>query len=204
MHEIHVFIYAFILALGLILPLGPQNSFILSIGSHSKRYSQTLPVVIVASLCDTLLILLAVMGVSIAVMEMAWLKLTLTIVGSLFLFYFGWCSIRAKSDSDPKDIFVPSGVKKQLVLIATFSIFNPFAWLDTVMVIGSNAVTLNGADRYVFTATCIGVAWLWFFALAKMGHKMGQQLKNTPWRQRIIAIILWLSAILLLYRGLVS
>ncbi len=199
--EFHVFLYAFILALGLILPLGPQNSFILSIASQSKKFSQTLPVVITASLCDALLILLAVMGVSVAVTKIAWLKLALTVVGSLILFYFGWRSIWGKTDSRVNDMLVSTNVSRQIILAATFSLMNPFAWLDTVMVIGTSAVTFNGEDRVVFTATCILVSALWFLFLAKVGQKMGEKLKEGSWKGRIIAVIFWSSAIFLLYRG---
>ena len=201
MAEIHVFLYAFTLALGLILPLGPQNSFILSIGAHSKRFSQTLPVVITASLCDALLIALAVMGISVAVAAIVWLRLTLTIVGSLFLFYFGWRSMRSKAETNSKRLLIPARMSKQIILAATFSIMNPFAWLDTMIVIGSTAVTFNRKDRVIFTVTCILVSWLWFLFLARVGQKVGEKLKDGPWKGRIIAVIFFTSAILLLYRG---
>lgn len=201
---VDAFVYAFVLALGLILPLGPQNSFILSIGSHSQRFRQTLPGVVTAAVCDTLLIVLAVMGVSVVVAEIHWLKITLALVGSAFLFYFGWTSLRAATDKAVKDVFVPTGYVKQIAMMATFSILNPFAWLDTVVVIGSNAMLFSGSRRMVFTLTCILVSWLWFLLLARVGMKMGQSLKNTAWRQYIITAIMWGSAMILLYRGIYS
>jgi L-lysine exporter family protein LysE/ArgO len=50
------------LALGLILPLGPQNVFVFSQGAVQPRLARALSVVVAASLCDTLLIMLAVLG----------------------------------------------------------------------------------------------------------------------------------------------
>jgi L-lysine exporter family protein LysE/ArgO len=202
MAGLHVFLYAFILTLGLILPLGPQNSFILSIGAHTKRFSQTLPAVITASLCDALLIFLAVIGVSVAVAEIVWLKLTLTIAGSLFLFYFAWRSMRAKPDTDLNRVLIPASISKQIILAATFSIMNPFAWLDTMMVIGTTAATFNGKDRIIFTVTSILVSCLWFLFLARVGQKIDEKLKDAPWKGRVIAVIFFTSALFLLYRGL--
>lgn len=53
---LHAFLHGFLLSLGLILPIGIQNGFVLSQGSLHKRWLQALPTVVTASLCDTLLV----------------------------------------------------------------------------------------------------------------------------------------------------
>lgn len=58
------FIHGFLLSLGLILPIGMQNGFIFTQGALHSRWSKSLPAVFTASVCDTLLIALAVLGVS--------------------------------------------------------------------------------------------------------------------------------------------
>ncbi|ALA71771.1 lysine transporter [Geobacillus stearothermophilus 10] len=55
------FLHGLILAFGLIFPLGVQNVFILTQGAIQRRWRRALPAVLTASLCDTLLILLAVL-----------------------------------------------------------------------------------------------------------------------------------------------
>ncbi len=57
-----------VLAFGLILPLGSQNVFVFTQGAIQPRLLNALPVAIVASLSDTLLILLAIFGVSVVVL----------------------------------------------------------------------------------------------------------------------------------------
>jgi len=56
--ELTSFALGFALALGLILPLGQQNMFVLTYGTRSGKFSSTIPVFVTASFCDTLLILL--------------------------------------------------------------------------------------------------------------------------------------------------
>ncbi len=56
------YLHAFILALGLILPLGVQNLFVFNQGVTQPALWRALPAVITAAICDTLLILLAVQG----------------------------------------------------------------------------------------------------------------------------------------------
>lgn len=66
---LEAFIHGFILALGLILPLGVQNVFIFNQGALQSRYRNVLPAVITASLCDTLLISISVLGVSLLILN---------------------------------------------------------------------------------------------------------------------------------------
>ncbi|WP_325176806.1 LysE/ArgO family amino acid transporter [Paenibacillus alkalitolerans] len=91
--------HGFILALGLILPLGVQNFFVFSQGATRKNIINVMPVVVTASICDTLLILLAVLGVSLIIMSFVWLKSFLIIAGFTFLIYMGivtWRSVKTK------------------------------------------------------------------------------------------------------------
>lgn len=74
-------LHGFILAFGLILPLGVQNVFIINQGAMQTRWIYVLPVVLTASICDTLLISLAVFGVSAVVLGVAWIKVTRFLVG---------------------------------------------------------------------------------------------------------------------------
>ncbi|MEH7748262.1 LysE family transporter, partial [Neobacillus drentensis] len=83
-------IHGFILAFGLILPLGVQNVFIFNQGAMQSRWIYVLPVVLTASICDTLLISLAVFGVSAVVLGITWIKMALLLGGILFLLYMGY------------------------------------------------------------------------------------------------------------------
>ena len=74
-------INGFILGFGLMIPLGIQNIFILNQGIAQKNFKNILPCVITAAICDTLLITIGVLGVSLLIVGLSWLKVTLMVIG---------------------------------------------------------------------------------------------------------------------------
>lgn len=198
-----VILHGFILALGLILPLGVQNVFVFNQGVVQPRFIRALPVMITASLCDTLLISLAVLGVSVIVLEYEWIRLTLFTLGICFLVYMGAATWRSKpSGQDPESArsFSP---KKQIVFAMSVSLLNPHAVLDTMGVIGTSSLQYEGADKMIFTVVCIAVSWLWFLGLGIAGRAAGRM--DTTGRllfalNRISAVIMWGTAAYLMLR----
>lgn len=166
------FIHGTILAFGLILPLGVQNIFVFTQGALQSSLWQVIPAVVTAGLCDTLLILAAVLGVSLIILSFAWMKLALLGAGFFFLAYMGWVSWHSKLDSQAVN---GSGMPaaKQVMFAASVSLLNPHAILDTIGVIGTSSLNYTGSDKVVFTSACIAVSWLWFFTLAYAGRTIG-------------------------------
>ncbi|HWR42573.1 LysE/ArgO family amino acid transporter [Sporomusa sp.] len=167
------FIHGIILAFGLILPLGVQNLFVFNQGALQNSLWQAMPAVVTAGVCDTLLILAAVLGVSLVILSFSWLKMTLLGVGFVFLAYMGWVSWHSKPDS--RHTAGGSGMPpaKQIMFAASVSLLNPHAILDTIGVIGTSSLNYAGSGKVLFTAACIAVSWLWFFALALAGRIIG-------------------------------
>jgi L-lysine exporter family protein LysE/ArgO len=198
------FLHGFILALGLILPLGPQNVFVLSQGATQPRFRNALPVVLTASLCDTLLILLAVLGVSLVVLSVAWIKVVLVVVGVAFLVYMGWLTWRSKPASDDPALDAQLWpARRQIIFAMSVSLLNPHAILDTIGVIGTSSLAYLNSDKVAFTFACILNSWLWFFALAIVGRRVGSIARVRRVLNRVSAIIMWLSAIYLVYNLIV-
>ncbi len=200
---ITAFLYGLILALGLILPLGPQNMFILNQGSKGRSFKHALPAVITAASCDTILILLASLGVSLFILQHPLIEKILLVVGILFLCYLGvsiWVSAKRNQTKFPGKTRQTLPAKKQILFCASVSILNPHAILDTIAVIGSNAMLFKGAAHVTFTAACIGVSWLWFISLAAFGKFISRFEKFKFYQDRFSAIVILLSAANLLYR----
>lgn len=188
------------LAFGLILPLGVQNVFIFNQGATHKRFSRALPAVITAGFCDTILILLAVAGVSLIILNFEWLKLGIFFIGFLFLAYMGWLLWRTTPEVQEEERN-PFSTKKQVMFAASVSLLNPHAILDTIGVIGTNSLVYDGFDRLIFTFACIIVSWLWFFGLAYTGRKIGQIDTNGQFLKRmnqLSALIIWVIAVYML------
>ncbi|KKK34632.1 LysE family L-lysine exporter [Salinicoccus sediminis] len=199
-------IHGIILAFGLILPLGAQNVFVFNQGASQPKFRGAVPVIITASLCDALLILLAVLGVSVIVLTVPVLQMVIFSVGIIFLLYMGW----SIWNSDPAGLDKEEAAlstRKQILFAMSVSLLNPHAILDTIGVIGTSSLSYAGGERILFTASCIAVSCLWFIGLAVAGRTVGNfdtEGKLLGRINKISAVIIWGVAIYLgiqLYRG---
>lgn len=161
-------IHGIILAFGLIIPLGVQNVFVFNQGASQPNIWRAAPVVLTASTCDTLLILIAVQGVSLVLLTFSWLTTTLYMIGFFFLMYMGWVIWRSDPSNDVKqEKSMP--LKNQIIFAASVSLLNPHAILDTIGVIGTNSIQYIGSEKWAFTFATIIVSWIWFISLAFAG-----------------------------------
>lgn len=197
------FTHGFILALGLILPLGVQNVFIFNQGAYQDKLHRALPAVIAAALADTALILLAVGGVSVAVLSFNWLRLMLITTGVVFLGYMGWITWQSSAALHIRDGEATKwSIKRQVLFALSVSLLNPHAILDTIGVIGTSSLTYVGKDQIAFTFACILVSWVWFAALAVSGRMVRAVDSSGMFSaaiNRLSAVIMWGSGLYLLY-----
>ncbi|RAR41010.1 LysE/ArgO family amino acid transporter [Paenibacillus sp. MDMC362] len=194
---IGVIVHGFILALGLILPLGVQNVFVFNQGAVQSRFVKALPVMITASLCDTLLISLAVLGVSVVVLEYEWIRTVLFTLGICFLVYMGMVTWKSKPSGQVLEEARSFTPKRQIIFAMSVSLLNPHAVLDTMGVIGTSSLQYSGMDKVIFAVVCIAVSWLWFLGLGIAGRAAGRmdasgKLLSTL--NRISALIMWGTA----------
>lgn len=192
------FLHGILLAFGLILPLGVQNVFVFNQGATHKKFTQALPVIITAGLCDTILISLAVAGVSIIIFSFEWLRTFMFLVGFIFLAYMGWLMWKDTSEIKNEQTSGSFSAKRQILFAASVSLLNPHAILDTIGVIGTSSLVYTGVEKWSFTAACIIISWIWFFALAFTGKKIGQIDTNGKLLKRlnrVSALIIWGMAI---------
>jgi L-lysine exporter family protein LysE/ArgO len=194
------FIHGYLLSFGLILPLGPQNVFVFSQGATQPRLRRALPVMLTAALADTLLIVIAVLGVSAVVLTVPWVKIVLGVFGVCFLLFIGWVTWRSEvHEDDAAKLAHDWPVRRQIIFTLSVSLLNPHAILDTIGVIGTSSLAYAGAERIAFTAACIVNSWLWFCMLAVAGKLIGAIGPVRRWLNRVSAVIIWLSAIYLVY-----
>ncbi|WP_139492382.1 LysE/ArgO family amino acid transporter [Brevibacillus dissolubilis] len=195
------FLHGVLLAFGLILPLGVQNVFVFNQGALQKTFSRALPVILTASLCDTLLISLAVLGVSVVVLSVAWLKTLLIVGGVIFLFYMGWNTWKAPVNNGENGEGTSFSPRKQIAYAASVSLLNPHAILDTIGVIGTSSLAYTGSVKLAFALACILISWLWFIGLALAGRLTGKLDKSGHFLyvlNKISALVMWAAAIYLI------
>lgn len=170
MIELETILHGVLLALGLILPLGVQNVFIFTQGATQPTLIRALPATLTAAICDTLLILLSVLGLSLIIMQVEELRTLLIVAGILFLFYMSVTIWRSSPSSVNEGAALPA--KKQILFACSVSLLNPHALLDIIGVIGTSALKYNGFALVLFTASCIIVSWIWFFGLMFVGSRI--------------------------------
>ncbi|HEY8367915.1 MAG TPA: LysE family transporter [Thermodesulfobacteriota bacterium] len=186
-----------LLAFGLILPLGPQNAFVISQGARQPRLARALPIVVAAAFCDTLLILLAVLGVSLVVLTVPGVRTALVGAGVAFLAVVGWLTWRSDPTDKPDAATEAWPRRRQVLFAVSVSLLNPHAILDTVAVIGTSSLAYEGGARAAFTAGCVGVSWAWFLALAAAGRLAGRVPAARRIPGRASAVIMWATALYL-------
>ena len=200
-------LHGIILAFGLILPLGAQNVFVFNQGASQPKLRGAIPVIITAGLCDTLLILLAVLGVSVIVLTMPVLQTVIFSLGIIFLLYMGWSIWK----SDPVSLSqkeAAMSMQKQVLFAMSVSLLNPHAIIDTIGVIGTSSLSYEGLEKMAFTTACIVISWMWFIGLAVVGRTVGNFDTKGVFLNalnKISAVIIWGVALYLaiqLYNGI--
>ncbi|MEG0471649.1 MAG: LysE family transporter [Solibacillus sp.] len=192
-------VHGIILAFGLILPLGVQNVFVFTQGVMQPSLLRALPAAVTAAISDTVLIVLASLGVSLIVMQFEWLRLILLIGGILFLVYMGVVIWRSNAANMENQQAMP--IRKQVLFALSVSLLNPHALLDTIGVIGTNAVKYSGNEQWQFILACVLVSWLWFLGLMSIGALLKKmQITTTVFAlfNKISALFIWGTAIYLL------
>jgi len=187
-----VVMHALLLALGLILPLGVQNVFVFNQGANQRTFKQALPVVVTASVCDTILIVVAVLGVSAVAASFSFFQTLIFGIGLLFLAYMGFVTWK----SEPSKTSLKEGmtVKAQILFAASVSLLNPHALMDIMGVIGTNSLLYSGKEKWVFTLVTICVSWIWFLSLAFAGKAVGKMDSNGKimiWVNKASACMIW-------------
>jgi L-lysine exporter family protein LysE/ArgO len=189
-------LHGIILAFGLILPLGAQNVFIFNQGASQPHFRRAIPVILTASICDTILIALAIVGVSVIVLTLPILQSIIFAIGIIFLLFMGWTIWNSKLNVAKKESALPTG--KQIMFALSVSLLNPHAILDTIGVIGTSSLSYTGSEKWAFALACIGISWLWFFSLAFLGKVVGEFDTEGKWLKlinKLSAIIIWGVAI---------
>lgn len=186
-------LHGIVLAFGLILPLGPQNTFVLAQGASQPSLVRALPAVVAAALCDTALIAAAVFGVSMAVLGIPWLKTALVGGGVVFLAVVGVLLWRGGTgNGGPAAGAWP--VRRQVAFTVSVSLLNPHAVLDTVGVIGPSSLAYVGAERAAFAIAAIAVSWGFFLFLAILGRGAASLRGVRALLNRGSAVIMWGTA----------
>ncbi|PIJ48982.1 arginine transporter [Erwinia sp. OLTSP20] len=193
-----VYFQGIALGAALILPLGPQNAFVMNQGINRQYHFMT------AGLCtlsDIVLICAGVFGGSALLNRSPLLLALISWGGVAFLLWYGWGALR--TGFHPQHVAMPqqadrSGRWRIVLTVLAVTWLNPHVYLDTFVVLGSLGGQLPASERIWFACGTISASLLWFFGVALLASWLAPRLVSRRAQQRInllVGAIMWFVAL---------
>ncbi|WP_313017021.1 arginine exporter ArgO [Atlantibacter hermannii] len=192
------------LALGaaLILPLGPQNAFVMNQGIRRQYH---LMIALLCAVSDLALICAGIFGGSAILMQSPWLLALVTWGGVGFLLWYGWGAFRTALSQNIELANAEVMRQGRLRIIGTLlavTWLNPHVYLDTFVVLGSLGSQLAEGPKRAFALGTVSASW--FFGLALLAAWLAPRLRTVK-AQRIIngvvGLVMWMIAFQLAREG---
>ncbi|WP_409311284.1 arginine exporter ArgO [Pectobacterium sp. B1J-3] len=199
-----VFLQGFLLGAAMILPLGPQNAFVMNQGIRRQYH---LMIALLCSLSDVVLICAGIFGGSALLSQSSLLMAMVTWGGVAFLLWYGWGAMKTAFSKNIS--LADAEIMKQsrwriIVTMLAVTWLNPHVYLDTFVVLGSVGSQFGTGARSWFAIGTIVASFTWFFSLALLAAWLAPWL-NRPRSQRIInlfvGVVMWGIAIQLARHG---
>lgn len=198
------YLQGLMLGAALILPLGPQNAFVMNQGIRRQYHIMT---ALLCTLSDVALICAGVFGGSALLMQSPWLLALVTWGGVLFLLWYGFGALKTAFARDIELENAQALRQGRGQIIATMlavTWLNPHVYLDTFVVLGSLGGQLAEMPKRWFALGTISASFLWFFSLALLAAWLAPRLR-TATAQRVINIlvglVMWFIAMKLAAEG---
>lgn len=201
-----VFLHGLTISGSLIIAIGAQNAFVLRRGLKQKH---VFAVTTTCFICDILLISLGVFGFAPLISSFGKLHTIITLFGACFLFVYGALSFRSMFKKEALNTDDPVSdpryqktdtLKGSILLTLAFTLLNPHAILDTVVLIGTIGSQYDMGNRVIFTFGAFIASCLWFYSLGYGARFLAPVFKSPKaWKilDCIIGIIMWGLALML-------
>lgn len=195
------------LALGaaMILPLGPQNAFVMNQGIRRQYH---LMIALLCAISDLVLICAGIFGGSAILMQSPWLLALVTWGGVGFLLWYGFGAFRTALSQNIELANAQVMRQGRLRIVGTLlavTWLNPHVYLDTFVVLGSLGSQLAEGPKRAFALGTVSASFLWFFGLALLAAWLAPRLRTVN-AQRIINVIvglvMWVIALQLAKDGI--
>lgn len=184
------FIEGFLVSIGLLVAIGPQNAYLLRQGLRRRHVG---PIATVCFLADILLISLGVLGVGKLIEANASLKFWLGWGGVTFLLWMAYSSIRSALKShaitaadmeQSAGSAAGQGAGVAVLHALAFSFLNPWVYIDTIVLVGGVSVKYEtDVGRMTFLVGAIVASGFWFYSLGYGAKKLAPLFeKPAAWR----------------------
>ena len=193
-------VQGFVLCLSLIVAIGPQNAFLLRVGTSGRNAYLA---AWISALCDLTLIVLGAFGLGSVLTTHPGLVTAARWAGAAYLCFLGAQTIRQALREPGLDVdssgSLPLRTTGQTVrLTLGFAFLNPHVYIDTVGLMGAAGSVYPLPLRLSFVAGAATGSFLWFNLLVTLGAILGRWLAQ-PRARRIfdatVGLILFGSAV---------
>jgi L-lysine exporter family protein LysE/ArgO len=163
------FIEGLLLGAGLFTSVGPKDAFVIK---RSISSPHLLSIAVVCAGSDALLIMLGVQGLSSLLSRHPGVVLAALWAGIAYLAGYGLLALRsAIRRRQPEHVDGPrTGSEptraRTVLATAAVSLLNPYAWIDTVLLLGTVIVSHTPAARAPFAIGAMTASFAWFLMLA--------------------------------------
>ena len=191
------FISGFVTGLGLILPIGAQNAFVLKLGLLRQH---VLPIASLCALMDAILIVLGTAFVGVTFGQSSTALQVVRVIGVVFLVSYGaqafYNAFKHSQPSAESPLIQNIPLKSAVLTCLGFTLLNPHVYLDTFFLLGTISTQYTPA-QYVFALGACMASLVWFFSLG-FGARI-----LTPWFKKpltwvilecTIGLIMWTIA----------
>lgn len=159
-----IYLNGLLLGLSLIMALGPQNVFLIKQGAKRNHAGLS---AMVCFICDIILAGASIAGLHQLLLVHPSFKIWLIWFGTFFLLFYAYKAFKnafKKNVTRGETAFQPYN-KTQIILLALgFSLLNPHAIIDTLVIIGSGSSQFPD-NKIAFLAGVLSSSLLWFSSL---------------------------------------
>ena len=183
----------FLLAIGIIVAIGPQNAFVLRQGLRRRH---VFALATACALSDIVLIAAGVAGLGAIVRSTPAALTVIAVGGAIFLFAYGALALRRMLSTEVLAVNEGEGGSLAATLTTGLALtfLNPHVYLDTVVLIGGLSARHPGAGAIAFGIGAATASTCWFYGLA-YGARLLAPLFARPiaWRvlDGIIVLLMW-------------
>ncbi len=194
------FIQGLGLGLGMIVPIGAQNAYLINQGIRRNFH---LLAATVCLICDVMLIGLGIFGAGEFLSRNPLALQIMTVAGIIFLSVYGTSSFKkalkgVTTSVEGSNTAIFRGKRGVLLGALAVTLLNPHAYLDTMVILGSVGNQMEQELRLAFALGTFSASFIWFFSLSSAAAKFAPWLSK-PGIQRIIdfivAFIMWAIAL---------
>lgn len=200
-----VFLQGMMLSAAMILPIGPQNAFVMNQGIRRQYH---LMIAALCALSDIALICAGIFGGSALLDTYPTLLFIVSWGGVAFLLWFGWGAFRTAFSSNQQQVKAKAmGQSRGRIVASMMAVtwLNPHVYLDTFVVLGSLGGRLASNERSWFALGAVLSSTLWFFGLAVLAALLSPWLNQGKTQRAInlvVGVVMWAIALQLTLQNL--